>query len=78
MNIKQELVKISKTLNAGASQSYRQKRQSIDSVLVELKNSILKHETKQKKDPDNYGYVGDLNYVLSQLKEMVGHLGDRE
>ena len=60
-----------------ASQQYRLKLQSCNFALGELRKALLDHSKKQKADPSNFGYVGDLNYMLSQLNQMIDTFNER-
>jgi len=79
MNIKQEISKIAKALTANsASSQYREKQQSIQYLLTHIEKALAKHANEQKNEPEHYGYVGDLGFVQSQLKEILETLAVRK
>ena len=50
-------------------QQYRTKLTEIQNELSVLNKKFKKHKTDFEKNP-NWGYTGDLDYVLSQLKQI--------
>lgn len=65
-------------LAADSTQAYRQKRQSCDFAMGELRKAMAEHAKRQKLEPNHFGYVGDLGFVLSQLNQMIDTLNGRE
>ena len=46
--------------------------------LVEtLRYQLQVHAARQQDDPKNWGYAGDLSYVIEQLAYVLASLGDR-
>lgn len=77
MNIDKIANKIASEKVADASQQYRLKLQSCNFALGELRKALLDHNKKQKANPDNYGYVGDLGHMLSQLNQLIDTFNER-
>ena len=61
-----------------ADNSYKENLNSINEKIVELKQLLKLHSDDFNKDTKNYGYAGDLGYVLEQLKEAVNFLKNEE
>lgn len=54
-----------------ASEVYRAKRQEVDGLLADLKAALREEANRQRKDARNWGFVGNMEYVAEQLKELV-------
>jgi hypothetical protein len=54
-----------------AHTQYKARQASIRKLIRELEARLATHETKESKDPGNWGYSGDLGRVESNLQEMV-------
>ena len=67
-----ELVKIAKDICALESdEEYKKKTQAVQKLFVQIEKHIKQHAQKQKKDPRNWGYVGDMGRIEQMLKEIV-------
>jgi hypothetical protein len=53
-----------------ANKGYKQKCKEIDKELATLGKKLKLHNDRQSADITNWGFVGDLGYVLEKLKEM--------
>ena len=70
--------KLDKLNYSSTKGQYNETLNSINEKMVELKQLLRLHNSKFKEDIKNYGYVGDLEYVFSQLKEAVNFLKNEE
>lgn len=52
-----------------ANESYINQIQEIEKELKKLTHNIKNHKSKQKLEPNNWGYSGDIGYILGQIKE---------
>jgi hypothetical protein len=55
---------------ATAKESYVKKKSDIKKEIAILEKKLLKHSNNFKKNPTNWGYVGDLGYILTELKNI--------
>lgn len=73
MDIKIELMRVSKIVVS--SSDYNKKLTGdVKFRLKQIDSLLTKHEALQKKDPDNYGFQGDLEHVSELLGEVVSFL----
>lgn len=57
-----------------ANLAYQQTRKEIDQTLTALKAELDKHGVEQKTKPKNWGYQGDLSFVLDHLQRSLDFL----
>ena len=50
---------------------YKMRMKQIQKALKDMQAKLKSHETKQKKDPKNWGYAGDLAHVNQALYELL-------
>jgi sugar-specific transcriptional regulator TrmB len=50
---------------------YKTSRGEIDKQIKALQAALKKMDTKQKKNPQNWGLVGNLGQIEDHIKEMV-------
>lgn len=55
---------------ATVAYSYEERLRDVRKLLTDIEKTLKDHEVKQKKDQDDYGYVGDLGYTVSKLQEV--------
>ena len=60
---------------ATASQEYKERVKEIRKVLVSIEHALKGHEARQKEEPADWGYVGDVGHVLGELKDVSNSLG---
>lgn len=53
---------------ATLQENYDQKQKEIREQISLLISKLDNHHTKQKANPRNWGFDGDLNYVLENIK----------
>ncbi len=46
----------------------------IENDLILLKRKLKKHQTDFNKNPHNWGFIGDLEYVSNEVDEVVKFL----
>jgi hypothetical protein len=46
----------------------------IENDLILLKRKLQKHQNDFNKNPHNWGFIGDLEYVSNQIDEVVKFL----
>jgi hypothetical protein len=39
-------------------------------LLAQIKKEVAKHNKEQKKDPKNWGHVGDMGHVYAELVDI--------
>lgn len=47
---------------------------NIENDLILLSEKLKKHEIDFNRNPDNWGYIGDLEHVSSEINEVVKFL----
>lgn len=57
-----------------ADREYQVRLRDCRVVLDGIEKALKVHEARQKKDPNNYGYVGDLGHVEGELIEVARFL----
>ena len=55
-----------------ANRAYQAKKVAIHSLLVRLTEKLNAHAARQKTDPKNWGYVGDLGRIEELVTEAIG------
>ncbi len=54
-----------------ADTNYNQAIKEIESMLKTIQKQVTAHQKKQKKEPNNWGFVGDLDGVESALVDAI-------
>ncbi len=57
-----------------AADAYRQRRQSVDALLDELRKKIDAHAQRAAADPANWGYAGDLGHAEEVLRDLAAFM----
>ena len=57
-----------------AADEYRQRRQTVDALLDELRKKIDTHAQRAAADPSNWGYAGDLGHVEEVLRDLTAFM----
>lgn len=57
-------------LREGAKEDYQKAYNEATKQLGILKSKIDRHKARQKQDPRNYGYVGDMAHIKAILSEL--------
>ena len=55
----------------GADKMYKDRRKEIDVMVKTLQASFKKMDAKQKKDPKNWGYTGNLGKIADDMEEII-------
>ena len=61
-----------------ANDAYRAAREKLDRRLTALNHVIREHAERQYKDKKNWGFVGDLNYLVQTLDGVLESFGAKE
>jgi hypothetical protein len=56
------------------STKYNQLMIKIENDLILLKEKLKKHQTDFNLNPNNWGYIGDLEYVSNEIDEVMKFL----
>jgi len=51
-------------------ETYLETQTEIAALLKRIKTGLAKHNRSEKRDPRNWGYVGDLQHIASELQEV--------
>lgn len=76
-NVRETIRKIiQEVLNEGkfADDSYQNKVKEINNLIKIISKGLKNHQEKQKKDTNNWGFVGDLSTVVDELQEIATFL----
>jgi hypothetical protein len=57
---------------ATANEEYDKAHDQVRQKVAELNRRLSDHSTKQTKDTKNWGYVGDMQCLNSELDEILG------
>jgi len=61
---------IGRALTASADSDYKENLRDVRKLLADIEKALKDHESRQKKQPNDYGYVGDLGHAVSELQEV--------
>ena len=61
-----------------AAAEFKKRKSAVDKELKEIDKKLKGMDARQKKDPENWGYVGSLGNVLKNLKELGAELGVKD
>lgn len=53
---------------------YKEFKDKVENNLVILKQKLQKHQEDFKKNPTNWGFVGDIEYINNKLDEITEFL----
>lgn len=53
---------------------YAKSRREIKRLMLNIEKNLTKHDENFKKDKDNHGYLGNVNYVKSELEQIDNFL----
>lgn len=67
-------VKASERTAADAKKEYEDKAKAVKKLMDRLQKVLKKHESEFRKDEKDWGYVGDLGHVESELNDVVRFL----
>ena len=59
-----------------ANKKYQENQNQIKNELTILKDKLNRHKKAYCKDSTNWGYVGDLGHILTQVKELNQFLNE--
>lgn len=57
-----------------APEAYAVRRKQIETELSEIRRKLTLHRKRMKKNPSNWGLVGDIGHTLELLKEVNSSL----
>ena len=60
-----------------AAETYAARAQECNQLIDGVKSRLQAHAATQAADPKNWGFAGDLDYVIQQLAYVLAALGDR-
>ncbi len=60
-----------KTVNNDANTAYKAKAKTITAMLRGLDKTLANHAKRQKNDPTNWGLVGDLESITSNIADII-------
>lgn len=60
-----------------AAETYTARHQECNELVDALRHQLQVHAARQEADPKNWGFAGDLAYVIEQLAYVLASLGDR-
>jgi hypothetical protein len=61
-----------------ASELYAERREDLARLLDWLDLELGKHQAKAEAQPRDWGYAGDLGYVIEKLTQTLASLSSRE
>ena len=61
-----------------AAAEFKKRKSAVDKELKEIEKKLKGMDKSQKKDPENWGFVGSLGNVLKNLKELGAELGGKD
>lgn len=65
------------TKQHSAAETYVARVRECNQLIESLKSRLEDHQGMQAADPRNWGFAGDLDYVIEQLAYVLATLGDR-
>jgi len=68
---RKKMSETNKTRPTTAANTYRQRRQTVDALLEELRGKLDAHAKRAEADPKNWGYAGDLGHVEEVLRDLA-------
>lgn len=57
-----------------AAETYRQRRETVDALLGELRSKLDAHAKRAAAAPQNWGYPGDLGHVEEVLRDLAAFM----
>lgn len=54
-----------------ANEAYKDRRKLTSVLIKEIKKLLDTHEQNQAKEPNNWGFVGDIEHINKQLKDIT-------
>jgi len=61
-------------VGGGLARDFADKARSVRQLLKRIEKGVQKEERGFKKEPTNWGYLGDLGHVESELKDIASFL----
>ena len=58
--------------SVSADEAYKTARAKVGVLLEEVNQKLAAHAARQIKDPQNWGYAGDMNRYAELLEELLG------
>lgn len=50
---------------------YKEVIKEIESNIELLKEKLKQHQVKQSKQPENWGFVGDVSYINTKIENII-------
>jgi len=61
-----------------ADQTYNSRLRDVMQILRDLETEVKRHAREQKQNPQNWGFVGDMNATKASLQEALDFLQDKD
>jgi len=71
MSTTKKIDKYMGNIEKSALSTYKKNYSSVLKNMDKLKSILKKHSAEQKKEPTNWGYAGDLDYINNELSDIV-------
>ena len=55
-------------------ETYLETQAEINALLKKIKTGLAEHNRREKQNPRNWGYTGDLQHIASELQEISDFL----
>ncbi len=70
--------KMTRPIKADATENYVKQVKQVWKLIEELEKRIEMHEKRQEKKPTDYGFAGDMEYVVKELSDLIGFIGSKK
>ena len=66
---------LSEADNRTADQAYKTSQKELNGLMIKFHKKLKEHAAKQKKNPKDWGFPGDLGHYTEVFKELLGMRG---
>ena len=70
-------MELNKTTKQSAAACYAERQTECQDLLKRIACQLEEHASRQKQEPADWGYAGDLGRVAEELAYVLASLGDR-
>lgn len=70
-------MELKKTTKHSAAACYSERQTECQGLLKRIADQLERHANRQKQEPADWGYAGDLGRVADELAYILASLGDR-
>jgi hypothetical protein len=70
-------MELNKTTKRSAAACYAERQKECQNLLKRIACQLDRHANRQKQEPADWGYAGDLGRVAEELAYVLASLGDR-